>query len=143
MTTTTTLNVAPGSVVVVRDEEWLVTGVETTTDGSLLRVQGLSELVRDTTASFYAALDDIAVLEPSKAVVVADGLKYYRSKCSTGRRARRSPRTSSQRPTEAGNTYMYESPLGFLDRDPPCARLMRSPSRLCKLTSDTSNHNGA
>ncbi len=72
------LNVAPGSVVVVRDEEWLVTGVEQTQDGSLLRVQGLSELVRDTTAAFYSGLDSIEVLDPAKAVVVADGSHYYR-----------------------------------------------------------------
>ena len=51
-------SIAPGSVVIVRDEEWLVTGVEQTTDGRLLRCQGLSELVRDTTASFYEGLDD-------------------------------------------------------------------------------------
>ncbi len=72
------LNVAPGSVVVVRDEEWLVTGVEHTQDGWLLRVQGLSELVRDTTASFYSDLDRIEVLDPARAVVVADDSHYYR-----------------------------------------------------------------
>lgn len=32
------LQVAPGSVVVVRDEEWLVTAVEQTRDGALLTV---------------------------------------------------------------------------------------------------------
>ena len=38
------LDVAPGSVVRVRDEDWLVTQVSTTSDGMLLTVQGLSEL---------------------------------------------------------------------------------------------------
>lgn len=71
-------NVAPGSVVVVRDEEWLVTGVEHTQDGWLVRVQGLSELVRDTTAAFYSALDDIEVLDPAQATVVPDDSHYYR-----------------------------------------------------------------
>jgi hypothetical protein len=47
------IGIAPGSMVIVRDEEWLVTGVEHTTDGRLLRRVGLSELVRVTTASFY------------------------------------------------------------------------------------------
>ena len=51
--------IAPGSVVIVRDEEWLVTKVEPTSDGRLLSCQGLSELVRDTTASFYEGLDTI------------------------------------------------------------------------------------
>jgi hypothetical protein len=47
------IGITPGSVVMVRDVEWLVTGVEHTIDGRLLRCQGRSELVRDTTASFY------------------------------------------------------------------------------------------
>ena len=38
---------APGSVVVVRDEEWLVTATEQTAGGLLIYGQGLSELVRD------------------------------------------------------------------------------------------------
>ena len=72
------MNVAPGSIVVVRDEEWLVTGVEHTNDGQLLRCQGLTELVRDTTASFYEGLDDIEVLDPAQASVVADDSPHYR-----------------------------------------------------------------
>ena len=51
------INVAPGSVVVVRDEEWVVQETEETADGLLIRARGLGELVRDTTASFYASLD--------------------------------------------------------------------------------------
>ncbi|RKO26131.1 helicase [Pseudarthrobacter phenanthrenivorans] len=72
------LNVAPGSVVHVRDEEWLVTGVEQTGDGLLIRVRGLSELVRDTTAAFYKSLDDIEVIDPAEAIPVADASPNYR-----------------------------------------------------------------
>ncbi|WP_307859105.1 helicase-related protein [Herbiconiux sp. SYSU D00978] len=74
------LNVAPGSVVVVRDEEWLVTSVDETDDGPLLHVYGLSELVRDTTASFYPSIegDGIEVLDPREAKVVADDSSGYR-----------------------------------------------------------------
>src|SRR5690349_15277458 len=72
------LEVAPGSVVMVRDEEWLVTGVQSTADGWLLTVQGLSELVRDTTATFYQSLDDITVVDPAKTMVVADDSPGYR-----------------------------------------------------------------
>jgi superfamily II DNA or RNA helicase len=71
-------SIAPGSVAIVRDEEWLVTGVEQTSDGRLLRCQGLSELVRDTTASFYEGLDDIETLDPAAAIVVADESPHYR-----------------------------------------------------------------
>lgn len=69
---------APGSVVVVRDEEWLVTSVTDTVDGALLNVYGLSELVRDTTATFYESLDKIEVLDPREARVIADDSPGYR-----------------------------------------------------------------
>jgi superfamily II DNA or RNA helicase len=70
---------APGSVVVVRDEEWLVRATEETTDGTLVHVQGLGELVRDTNASFYTRLDDVVPREPALAQVVADGSSRYRT----------------------------------------------------------------
>ena len=73
------VNVAPGSVVVVRDEEWVIQETEETADGLLIRVRGLGELVRDTTASFYASLDTIKPLEPSDAKVVADASPQYRT----------------------------------------------------------------
>ena len=69
---------APGSVVVIRDEEWFVRATEETADGLLVHVQGLGELVRDTTASFYATLDDIRPLDPAAARVVADDSPQYR-----------------------------------------------------------------
>ncbi|MFD1377630.1 helicase-related protein [Micrococcus antarcticus] len=72
------LNAAPGSVVRVRDEEWLVTATEPSLDGKLIRVQGLTELVRDTTATFYSALDDIDVVDPRTSTVVADDSPRYR-----------------------------------------------------------------
>ena len=77
--TASRLTVAPGSVVVVRDEEWLVTSMENTLDGQLLHVQGLSDLVRGTTASFYESLDvDLEVLDPRLATVCADSSPGYR-----------------------------------------------------------------
>ncbi|MBO0854416.1 MAG: DEAD/DEAH box helicase [Nocardia sp.] len=73
-----TFEVAPGSIVVVRDEEWLVTSAEQGSDGWLLRVRGLSELVADTTATFYRSLDDIKVLDPANTQIIADGSSGYR-----------------------------------------------------------------
>lgn len=62
-----------GSVFLVRDEEWLVTRAERASDGEwFVTVQGVSELVRDTTATFSTALDDIQLLDPAEAKVVAD-----------------------------------------------------------------------
>lgn len=73
--------VAPGSIVVVRDMEWLVTAVESSAAGQLIHVQGLSELVRDTAASFYSDLDHIEPLDPAQArVVVDDSPRYRRTK---------------------------------------------------------------
>ncbi|MEV4620513.1 helicase-related protein [Asanoa sp. NPDC049573] len=72
------LELAPGSVVVIRDEEWLVQTAEETADGLLVHVRGLGELVRDVTASFYAALDRIEPLDPAAASVVADDSPRYR-----------------------------------------------------------------
>ena len=76
--TASRLTVAPGSVVVVRDEEWLVTSMENTLDGQLLHVQGLSDLVRGTSASFYESLDTIEALDPRLATVCADASPGYR-----------------------------------------------------------------
>ena len=69
---------APGSIVVIRDEEWLVTKAEQGADGWLVYVRGLSELVSDTTAAFYSSLDTIEVQDPREAKVVADGSSGYR-----------------------------------------------------------------
>jgi superfamily II DNA or RNA helicase len=64
--------------VVVRDAEWLVTATEMTADGLLVRVQGLSELVRDTNAAFYESLDTIEPMDPAAARVISDDSPGYR-----------------------------------------------------------------
>ena len=56
----------------VRDEDWLVTQVSMTSDGTLVTVQGLSELVRDTTAQFFAGIDHIVPVDPRHTRVIAD-----------------------------------------------------------------------
>lgn len=72
-------SLAPGSIVVVRDEEWLVTQVRQTGDGQLITAQGLGELVRGTTATFYESLDRIDPLDPRQATLVADGSSGYQN----------------------------------------------------------------
>jgi len=60
-------------VLLIRDEEWLVTRAERASDGEwFVTVQGVSELVRDTSATFSTALDEIQLLDPAEAKVVAD-----------------------------------------------------------------------
>lgn len=70
---------APGSIVLIRDEEWLVRAAEETADGTVVHVQGLGELVRDTSATFYTALDEVVPLEPASARVTADDSPHYRT----------------------------------------------------------------
>jgi ERCC4-related helicase len=71
--------IAPGSQVVVRDEEWLVRSVEETrSDGFMVKVIGTSELVRDQPATFFTALDDVIPLQPEDTTLVADRTPGYR-----------------------------------------------------------------
>lgn len=70
---------APGLTVRVRDELWLVTNVAQSTDGFLLTVRGLSDFVSDTTATFYTAIDQIEVIDPSQVEVIPDHSPGFRT----------------------------------------------------------------
>jgi superfamily II DNA or RNA helicase len=71
---------AAGSQVVVRDAEWLITQVQPTpTDGLLVRCLGTSGLVRDTEATFFAALDHIEPLQPDDTVLINDDSPRFRT----------------------------------------------------------------
>ena len=71
--------IAPGSQVLVRDEEWLVRfAEETRSDGFMVKVIGISELVRDQPATFFTALDDVIPLRPEDTTLVADRTPGYR-----------------------------------------------------------------
>ncbi len=107
------LAIAPGSVVVVRDEEWLVRETEQTADELLVHVQGLSELVRDTRACFYRSLDDIRPLDPAAARVVADDSpKYRRSRVWLESMFRRTPLPLAD-PTLTVSTRALADPLAY------------------------------
>ncbi len=69
---------AAGSVVVVRDEEWIVSSCERAGDGWKIRCVGSSELVRDAPATFYSSLDDIEALDPAEAELVQDDSPNFR-----------------------------------------------------------------
>ncbi|WP_052239188.1 helicase-related protein [Kocuria rhizophila] len=71
------LDIAPGAIVEVRDEQWLVSAVEQTADGELLTVRGVSELVEGTTAQFYRSIDSVRTQDPSQTRVVADTSSHY------------------------------------------------------------------
>ncbi|MCU1614232.1 MAG: helicase domain protein [Frankiales bacterium] len=67
-----------GSIVVVRDEEWVVSSSEPAGDGWKVRCLGRTELVRGTTATFFSSLDDIEQLDPAKAELVQDTSPGFR-----------------------------------------------------------------
>jgi hypothetical protein len=70
---------APGSQVVVRDEQWLVKKVaDTKYDGWMVEVTGVSALVRGMDAVFYAKLDHIEPIDPDKTRLVPDSSPNHR-----------------------------------------------------------------
>lgn len=112
-TRTKVLTVAPGSLVVVRDAEWRVLAAEPSQDGLKIRVQGVSELVRDTTATFYEALDTIEPLDPADAKVVPDGSSGYRqAKLWLEATLRKTPAPLSDKSLTV-STKMLTNPLGY------------------------------
>ncbi|MGO1411946.1 MAG: DEAD/DEAH box helicase family protein, partial [Microbacterium sp.] len=112
-TRTKVLTVAPGSLVVVRDAEWRVLAAEPSQDGLKIRVQGVSELVRDTTATFYEALDTIEPLDPADAKVVPDGSSGYRqAKLWLEATLRKTPAPLSDKSLTV-STQMLTNPLGY------------------------------
>jgi superfamily II DNA/RNA helicase len=70
---------APGSRVVIRDEEWLIRRVDPSNDGGdLLVCDGVSELVRGRSAHFLTKLEDtIEVLDPAQTRLVADDSSHF------------------------------------------------------------------
>ena len=72
---------APGTVLTVRDETWLVERAERASDGWFVEAQGVSELVRGTRAIFSSAIDQLDALDPARATVVVDqSARFTRSR---------------------------------------------------------------
>lgn len=69
--------IAPGSIVIVRDEEWLVSSIEHTADGDLLTVRGMGGLVEGTSAQFYTSIDTVEAFDPALTRVAADTSPRY------------------------------------------------------------------
>jgi superfamily II DNA or RNA helicase len=67
-----------GSVVVIRDEEWVVSSTEPAGDGWKVRCVGRTELVRGVAATFFTGLDTIEALDPADAVLVQDTSPGFR-----------------------------------------------------------------
>ncbi len=71
---------APGTRVLVRDEEWLVRNADQCSAGGYeLRCVGVSELVRNREAVFLASLDRIEIIDPRETELVADPSPGFRA----------------------------------------------------------------
>lgn len=104
---------APGVTITCRDEQWLVTGVARSKDGYRVRARGISEYVRDTTATFFTALDTITVFNPAEVAVVADtSSKFRHSKLWLESTLRRTPIPVEQEKPEIA-TQMLLDPLDY------------------------------
>ena len=70
---------APGARVTIRDEDWVIRRLDLSDDGGhALTCDGLSELVRGTTASFLDRLeDDIQVHDPAQTELFQDTSDYF------------------------------------------------------------------
>lgn len=70
---------APGSRVLIRDEEWLVRRVDPSSDGGdLLVCDGVSDLVRGRTAHFLTKLEErIELLHPAQTRLVQDDSSHF------------------------------------------------------------------
>jgi len=72
-------SIAPGSRIRVRDAEWLVRRVDTTSTGEKsIEAVGLSELVEDEEARFLTDIDDIEEVDPADTNLVQDDSPGYR-----------------------------------------------------------------
>jgi ERCC4-related helicase len=72
--------IAPGAMVEVRDEEWLVRSTQQTpSDGLLVRCIGTSTLVRDTESTFSTNLDRVVPMRPEETHLVQDDSPNFRT----------------------------------------------------------------
>ena len=72
------LSARPGVTISCGDEHWLVSNVARTTDGFRIRVGGVSDYVRETTATFFTALDDITIFDSANVTVTPDESSLFR-----------------------------------------------------------------
>ena len=118
-----TLNlIAPGSRIVVRDQDWQVIGIERHALGTraIVRCIGRSELVRDQPASFFSDLDLIEPEDPTKT-------KFRLDKSANGAETRLILESLIRRtPIPISNTNMTVGQLALADDLP----FQREPFRV-------------
>nr|ALP44725.1 putative ATP-dependent helicase [Vibrio cholerae] len=73
------VNYAPGMRIVIRDAEWVIQKVDSSSDGGLLiTCEGISELVRGREGRFLTSLENkIEILDPKNTLLVEDDSSGY------------------------------------------------------------------
>ncbi|AKE38544.1 Helicase family protein [Corynebacterium camporealensis] len=108
-----TSQLAPGVTIECRDEQWLVNNVSKTADGFRIRCRGVSDYVRDQTATFFTALDKIQVFDPADVTVKPDDSPHFRhSRLWLESTLRRTPVPLYQENLEVA-TQMLADPLDY------------------------------
>ncbi|MEW2384313.1 helicase-related protein [Micromonospora sp. NPDC047707] len=117
MTTSQEATYAPGSRIVVRDEEWLIRSVKTgTADGTMIKAVGVSEFVQDVEATFFTALDDIQAMRPEDTVLIRDTSSRFRqSRLFLEAVLRRTPLPRTERGLALADRFLLD-PLTYQQR---------------------------
>ncbi|MBQ0978116.1 helicase-related protein [Micromonospora sp. M61] len=117
MTTTQAATFAPGSRIVVRDEEWLIRSVKTgTADGTMVKAVGVSEFVQDVEATFFTKLEDITPLVPEETDLIQDTSSRFRqSRLFLEAVLRRTPLPRTERGLALADRFLLD-PLTYQQR---------------------------
>ncbi|MCZ7422949.1 helicase-related protein [Verrucosispora sp. WMMA2121] len=108
---------APGSRIVVRDEEWLVRSVKTgTADGTMIKAVGVSEFVQDVEATFFTGLEHVQAMRPEDTVLVRDNSSRFRqSRLFLEAVFRRTPLPRTERGLALADRFLLD-PLTYQQR---------------------------
>ncbi|MEU1844155.1 helicase-related protein [Micromonospora sediminicola] len=117
MSTPQSATYAPGSRILVRDEEWLVrTAKPTLHDGTMIKAVGVSEFVQDIEATFFTELDQVQAMRPEETVLVRDTSSRFRqSRLFLEAVLRRTPLPRTERGLALADRFLLD-PLTYQQR---------------------------
>ncbi|PWU48055.1 helicase [Micromonospora globispora] len=117
MSTPQSATYAPGSRILVRDEEWLVrTAKPTPHDGTMIKAVGVSEFVQDVEATFFTKLDEVQAMRPEETVLVRDTSSRFRqSRLFLEAVLRRTPLPRTERGLALADRFLLD-PLTYQQR---------------------------
>ncbi|MDG4785458.1 hypothetical protein O7626_05840 [Micromonospora sp. WMMD1102] len=108
---------APGSRILVRDEEWLVRTARPVRDGVMMvKAVGVSEFVQDVEATFSTELETVQAMVPEETRLVQDtSARFRRSRLFLEAVLRRTPLAQSERGLALADRFLLD-PLTYQQR---------------------------